>query len=115
MRKLKIDEDKIGKGFVGNAGTDILWPEIAKYGLKRIFFHVSNICKCYPKQTKTPKKEHIKACYPWLREELDKIDCRLALVFGNTGVKAFTDRDRGITDLSGETEWSEKDKMWICW
>ena len=109
------DEDKEGEGFVGRAGTDILWSEIKKYGLDRIKFHITNVCKCYPKKTGTPKKEHIKECMVWLEEELDKIRCRLALVFGNTGVRAFTGADGGIMKLNGKTEWNEQYKLWISW
>ncbi|MFH1623639.1 MAG: uracil-DNA glycosylase family protein, partial [Pseudomonadota bacterium] len=109
------DEDLERKGFVGLAGKDVLWPELEKYGLKRSRFHVTNVCKCYPRLTKTPEKEHIQKCMPWLREEMEAIDCRLMLVFGNTGVKAFLDEDGGITKKNGVTEWVDRWRTWICW
>lgn len=108
-------EDKEGKGFVGESGTDILWPEIVKYGLRREKFHVSNICRCYPSKTKTPGKKHIEKCLPWLIEELKKTECKLILAMGNTCIKAFTDKDGGITDLNGTTTWNEKHGIWISW
>lgn len=109
------NEDLEGKGFVGNAGEDVLWPELGKYGLKRRLFHVTNIEKCFPSQTKTPKKIHIKACSHWFEDELRQIDCRLVLAFGNTCVKYFLEQDSGISDLNGKTQWNEKAGVWICW
>jgi len=70
---------------------------------------------CWPSKTRTPNIKHIKACYPWLQEELERIDCRLILAFGNTAIKCFTEMTGGITKLSGKTEWNEKAKAWLCW
>jgi len=109
------DEDLEGEGFVGPAGRDVLWPEFRKYGLRRIKFHVTNVVKCYPKVSKTPGKQHIQKCLPWLREEAEAIECRLMLVFGNTGVRAILDEDGGIIKRNGTTEWVDRWKVWVCW
>jgi len=110
-------ENKEGRGFYEKAPAgELLWKEIAKYGYKRSFFHVTNCVKCYPgRKIKTPTKKHIEYCSDWLQEELRKIKCRLILAFGNTCIKAFTDKDSGITDMCGRTEWNEKMGLWICW
>ena len=108
-------EDKKGKGFVGNAGKDVLWPTLKKFGHKRREFHVTNICKCYPKSIGTPTTEHIMACLPWLETELSQIQCKIALGLGNTVVRALTQRSGGITKLNGTVEWIEKYGMWVCW
>ena len=108
------EEDFEGKGFVGVAGRDYLWPELDRYGLKRIKFHVTNVVKCYPSATKTPAKAHIQKCMPWLREEMEIIGCRLMLVFGNTGVRAFLDEDGGILKKNATTEWLDGWKTWAC-
>ena len=109
------NEDEKGIGFIGMAGNKILWPEIEKYGLKRKHFHITNIVKCWPSETKTPNIKHIKMCWPWLEEELEKIECRVILAFGNTAIRCFTEMSSGITKLSGATEWSEKARAWLCW
>lgn len=108
------NEDEQGKGFIGRAGN-ILWVELGKYKLYREDFYISNVNKCYPKMSKTPSKEQIKKCSKWLNLELDLIKPKLILVFGNTGLKAFSDRDSGITELSGTTEWIDKISAWVCW
>jgi DNA polymerase len=108
------DEDKEGIGFFGASGN-LLWRKFARHGLERESFHVSNIVKCYPSVTKTPAKKHILTCSKWIDEELDSLKPVLALVFGNTGLKFFKDKDSGIMELNGTTEWNEKYGMWICW
>jgi DNA polymerase len=92
-----------------------LWPELGKYGLKRTKFHVTNIVKCYPSETKTPTKIHIQKCMPWLQEEMKAIDCRLILAFGNTAIMAFLGEMGGISKKNGTVEWLDKWKCWICW
>jgi DNA polymerase len=110
-------EDKYGRGFYEDAPAgELLWKELAVHGLARPMFFVNNICRCYPgKKIKTPKPEHIKTCMSWYKREALIIQPRLILAIGNTCVKAFTGKDGGIQGLSGETEWSEEFKAWICW
>ncbi len=109
-------EDRYGRGFHEEAPAgELLWKDLAKYNLYRRMFHVTNVCKCYPSQTNTPKPEHIEACMPWLIEEIERIQPRLILTCGNTCVRAFTGRDGGIQSLSGTSEWSERFRTWICW
>jgi DNA polymerase-3 subunit alpha len=109
------DEDEQGVGFVGKTGEKILWPELEKYSLYREDFHVTNVCKCFPYQTKTPNKNEIAVCWQWLKQEIDTVQPRLILAFGNICQKCFTDRDGGIINLSGTTEWVEKISAWVCW
>jgi len=108
------DEDVEGEGFVGRASV-LLWEELRKYRLLREMFWVTNVCHCWPSTTKTPLVPHIEACFEQLKSELKLIDCRLALVFGNTGIKAFTGKTGGITALSGTTQWIDNPGLWVCW
>lgn len=107
-------EEEQGIGFVGDSGN-LLWKILGGYGFERHLFHITNCCKCYPSRVRTPSKIHLKACWPWLRQELEDIDCKLVLAFGNTGLKTFSDKDSGITEFNGTTEWSEKIGAWVCW
>ena len=110
------DEDIVGEGLVGKSGTDILWPALDAQGFGRINFHVTNICKCYPSITKTPNKRQIEICSnSWLKYEIQALDCKIALVFGNTGVKCFTDRSGGIRKLSGSTEYIKDWDLHVYW
>lgn len=110
-------EDKHKRGFYEEAPAgSLLWDELALYGLNRRMFHISNVVKCYPgKKIKNPHRKHIDACYPWLEEEILKLKTRLILGFGNTSIKVFTNRDSGITNLSGQTEFIPKINSWVAW
>ena len=109
-------ENKYGKGFYEKAPAGkLLWKELKLYELERRMFFTTNICKCYPSQTGAPKPEHIKACLPWFKEEVEIIQPRLILAMGNTCVRVFKEQDGGIQKLSGTTEWNEEYGFWICW
>lgn len=108
-------ENELGLGFVGPAGNDILWPELWKYGLGPTMFHVTNVAKCWPSRTRTPGKKHIAACSRWLDMEFEGLRPVMALAFGGTGVKALRDGEGKITELNGQTEWSDRYQCWISW
>ena len=104
-------EDDDGEGFVGRSG-DLTWKELGRHDLIRRYFHVTNCVKCFPSLSKTPSAGHLIACKKWLDEEIKKADIRLALVFGNTGLKYFKGEDGGITKYNGKAEWLEAYSMW---
>ena len=107
-------EDEKGVGLVGDAG-DILWGEMAKYGLKRIMFHVTNVVKCWPSITKTPKYPHIDTCTKlWLNKEIEELKPKLILAGGNS-VMYYLCGKTGITSMNAKTEWNEKVKAYVCW
>jgi len=109
------DEDEQGIGFIGRAGTDILWPEMRKHGLDALMLHVTNVCKCWPSRTKTPGKKHIEACRPILDAEIKCLQPIVILAFGNVGNQFFAGKSSGISGLSGTTEWSDRYQCWVCW
>ena len=108
------NENEDGKGFIGKAG-DLLWKEVWKYDLTRRQFHVSNIVKCWPSTTKTPKSEHIATCSKWADAEIKNTSMRLCLALGNVALKYFKNEDGGIMKLCGTTEWIPSKKVWVCW
>lgn len=109
------DEDVEGKGFIGKSGQ-LLWDELWKLDLSRDFFHITNMVKCFPRVTRTPTMDQIRTCRDlWLKKEIEKLDCRLILAFGNTCLKGLIDKDAGITAKSGTTQWVESLSAWVCW
>jgi DNA polymerase-3 subunit alpha len=109
-----FDEDAEGKGFYGKAGK-LLWAELFKYSLTRRWFHVTNVCKCFPGPVKTPKADHIESCSTWLDKEIKMTGARLCLGLGNTALKYFKGEDGGITKLSGTLEWVESKGIYVLW
>ncbi|MFW9881385.1 MAG: uracil-DNA glycosylase family protein, partial [Candidatus Thorarchaeota archaeon] len=107
-------EDLYGEGFVGSSGQ-LLWDLLREKGYKRKDFNITNIVKCYPSKTKTPKAKHIKACSKWIEEEINNIKPFLILAVGNTTLRYFTGEEKGIMNKNGTTEWNEKAGAWICW
>ena len=108
------NEDRIGEGFVGASG-DLLWGSLKPFRLGRQLFHVSNVCKCYPSTQRQLSPENIQACSAWLQAELEAINCRIVLAFGNSAVKFFTGVQTGITELSGKTDWIDEYSTYVCW
>jgi DNA polymerase-3 subunit alpha len=108
------DEDRLKTGFIGDSGN-VLWKQLASYGLEREMFHVSNFCKCWPSKTRTPKPANIKACSKYLIHEIETVKPFLILSFGNTGLKFFKDQESGIMAASGTCEWSDKFNCWIVY
>ena len=107
-------ENEEGEGLVGKAGKR-LWSEFKKLDIERDMFHISNIVKCFPKETRTPKENHIEKCRKWLNLELKEVKPFLVLAFGNVPLKFFKNQDGGIKNLCGTTEWLEDYGLWICW
>jgi len=107
-------EDKKGIGFIGQSGN-ILWGEFEKYRLTRELFYISNVCKCFPSVTKTPKKKHITACSQWLKSEIDIIKPFLILSFGNTGNLFFRGESTGIMSINATTAWNNEYNCWITY
>ncbi len=109
-----LEEDRNNEILKGKSGNK-LWDSLRIDDLHKDDFFVSSVTKCYPKETKKPKKKHISTCSQYLEEELKRINPPLVLALGNTCLKFFKDKDSGIMELSGTTEWNGKYGCWIHW
>ncbi|MEM0050074.1 MAG: type-4 uracil-DNA glycosylase [Candidatus Bathyarchaeia archaeon] len=74
-------EDIKGKPFVGSAGK-LLEEAIKKAGLSRESVYITNIVKCRPPENRDPRPEEIKACGPYLDEQLDLIKPKIIVTLG---------------------------------
>lgn len=74
-------EDIEGKPFVGSAGK-LLEEAIRKAGLSRESVYITNIVKCRPPENRDPRPEEIKACGPYLDEQLDLIKPKIIVTLG---------------------------------
>jgi len=108
------DEDRKGIGFIGRSGK-ILWDMLREYRLSRELFYISNVCKCFPSVTKTPKKKHVTACSQWLKNEIDIIKPFLILSFGNTGNLFFRGESTGIMSINATTAWNNEYNCWVTY
>jgi uracil-DNA glycosylase family 4 len=100
---------------VGASGKKV-WKYLKPKGYIREMFHVTNMNKCYPSDSRKPNKKQIKTCGDnYLHVELKEIRPKLILAYGNTNMQYFLNRSSGIISMSGKTTWSERYGAWIAW
>jgi len=85
-----IEEDKIGKPFVGRAGKflDRLF-KIA--GIKREKIFITSSLKCLPQPpiNRKPKKEEIRVCLPYLEKQIEIINPQKFILLGEVAFSVF--------------------------
>ena len=82
------DEDFQGEPFVGRAGQ-LLDKILAAIKLSRNEVYICNILKCRPPDNRTPHKDEIESCMPYLEEQLNIIKPKLIVALGTTAAHAF--------------------------
>ncbi len=101
-------EDRAGAPFVGPAGQ-LLDRALDRAGVRREDAYVTNVVKHFRfrRQGKrrihqTPGVEHVRACVPWLRAELDAVQPELLVTLGATAAKALLGSSFRLTHHRGE-------------
>ena len=95
------DEDEQGLPFVGRAGQ-LLNRMIQVIGMKRGEVYICNIVKCRPPGNRTPEKDEIETCSPFLFRQLEAIRPRLICCLGAPAVKTILGIKEGITRIHGQ-------------
>ena len=91
-----VNEDEIGVPFIGMAGRRLnQLLDLAHINLNDCY--LTNVIKCRPPGNKTPKKSTIKACKPWLLEELKLVLPEIIITLGATPLGLFTTNGVGQT------------------
>lgn len=98
-------EDKRGKPFVGKSGQ-LLEKMLALAGLSKKDIYLTNVTKCRPPHNRTPTSSEIKACLPYLKEQVRLINPKIIVLLGATAFKALTGDKRSISKVRG---------TWIEW
>jgi DNA polymerase-1 len=86
-------EDEINKPFQGKSGK-LLDQYLSEAGIKREEVYITNVCKCRPPNNRTPNKTEIKACVPYLWEEMRRVRPKYIMLLGGTALS-------GVLGLSG--------------
>lgn len=100
------NEDETGLPFVGRAGQ--LLEKIlasAKFDSEQDVY-IANINKCRPPGNRNPTTEEIKACKPYLLEQIRLVDPKIILLTGATALKGLLAEKRAISKIRGQ---------WIEW
>ena len=95
------DEDEQGLPFVGRAGQS-LNRMIQFIGMKREEVYICNIVKCRPPGNRTPEKDEVDACSPFLFRQLEAIQPRLVCCLGAPAMKTLLGIKEGITRVRGQ-------------
>ena len=94
------DEDEQGRPFVGRAGQ-LLNRMIQLIGMKREDVYICNVVKCRPPGNRTPEKDEIDTCSPFLYRQIEAIKPRLVCCLGAPAVRTVLGIKEGITKIRG--------------
>ncbi|MBQ9631017.1 MAG: uracil-DNA glycosylase [Treponema sp.] len=95
-------EDKTGLPFVGAAGQ-LLNKMLQAINLSRNKnCYIANILKCRPPNNRVPQEEEIKACLPFLKEQIKTLNPKMILLMGKTACKAILNTNENLSALRGK-------------
>ena len=77
-----------GLPFVGRAGQ-LLTQMIEAMGLKRDDVYIANVVKCRPPENRTPEKDEVATCMPFLLRQLAVIDPKVIVCLGSVATQAL--------------------------
>lgn len=95
------DEDLQGKPFVGRAGK-LLGKIIEAMGLKREDVYIANILKDRPPENRNPQEDEIKACIPYLKEQIKIIQPKVICALGTFAAQRLLGEETTISKLRGK-------------
>jgi DNA polymerase len=95
------DEDAQGLPFVGRAGK-LLTQMIEAMGLQRRDVYICNVVKCRPPENRTPEKDEVETCSPFLLRQLDAISPKVIVCLGSVAAQTLLETNRGISHFRGE-------------
>ena len=94
------DEDEQGLPFVGRAGQ-LLNRMLRFVGIRREDVYICNIVKCRPPGNRTPERDEVDACSPFLFRQIEAIRPRLVCCLGAPAVKTLLGVKEGILKIRG--------------
>jgi uracil-DNA glycosylase len=95
------DEDEQGLPFVGRAGK-LLTQMIEAMGLQRQDVYICNVVKCRPPENRTPEKDEVETCSPFLLRQLDAISPKVIVCLGSVAAQTLLETNRGISHFRGQ-------------
>jgi uracil-DNA glycosylase family 4 len=95
------DEDAQGLPFVGRAGK-LLTQMIEAMGLQRQDVYICNVVKCRPPENRTPERDEVETCSPFLLRQLDAISPKVIVCLGSVAAQTLLETHRGISHFRGE-------------
>ena len=94
------DEDEQGRPFVGRAGQ-LLNKMIEAMGLKREQVYIANVVKCRPPGNRTPEREEIETCSPFLLRQIAVIQPKAIVALGAVSARCLLGLSEPMARLRG--------------
>jgi DNA polymerase len=94
------DEDEQGRPFVGRAGQ-LLNKMIEAMGLKREQVYIANVVKCRPPGNRTPEREEIETCSPFLLRQIAVIQPKAIVALGAVAARCLLGLNESMAKLRG--------------
>jgi uracil-DNA glycosylase family 4 len=95
------DEDVQGIPFVGRAGQ-LLTQMITAMGIKREDVYIANVVKCRPPENRTPEKDEVATCLPFLMRQLANIHPKVIVSLGSVAAQALLNTNKSISHFRGQ-------------
>jgi uracil-DNA glycosylase len=95
------DEDAQGLPFVGRAGK-LLTQMIEAMGLERKDVYIANVVKCRPPENRTPEKDEIAICSPFLLRQIDVIRPKVLVCLGGVAAQTLLQTNRSVSHFRGQ-------------
>ena len=100
------DEDAQGLAFVGRAGqllTEMInnSAERMKVPLRREDVYICNVIKCRPPNNRTPERDEVDTCSPFLLRQLDAIQPQAIVALGATAARVLLGVNEPMHRLRG--------------
>jgi DNA polymerase len=94
------DEDEQGRPFVGRAGQ-LLNKMIEAMGLKREQVYIANVVKCRPPGNRTPEREEIETCSPFLLRQIAVLQPKAIVALGAVSARCLLGLNEPMARLRG--------------
>ncbi len=107
-------EDLEGRPFVGRAGK-LLTTILNQFGIDRNKIYIANVLKCRPPNNRDPKPEEIKACFPYLKKQIEIIKPKVILCLGAFAARTILNlpEKTPISKIRGKEFFSEEFKAYV--
>lgn len=95
------EEDRQGLPFVGRAGK-LLTQMISAMGLERKDVYICNVVKCRPPQNRTPERDEVSTCQPFLERQLAVVRPKVIVCLGSVAVQALLGSRKSLSEVRGK-------------
>ncbi|GAB6065025.1 uracil-DNA glycosylase family protein [Aquifex pyrophilus] len=96
------EEDRQGKPFVGRAGQLLNRLIREVLGMERKEVYITNVCKCRPPNNRKPTPLEMRACFPYLKKEIEVIQPKVICCLGATAGEGILGKSLKITKVRGQ-------------